>query len=252
MAGIPRRSSVTSHMMDGTSDVNDGNGGRRPGQYWPAPLADSASQTPPEIVIPERRLSRHVVGFCVIAGLVIPASIVAFFAIRGHENSRPPHTITIPASVEGYERMTGSVANRTAEAMRQAARNGAEDGSSAAGDVADKAVIGVYQQGDDPHRRVVFIGATAATNHELGKELRAHSASRNAGEIFDGEGGITGTRDFEPGPFGGVLRCGAGSGATTAMCVWADGSTIGMFLASDGDVGALARLALDFRSAAEH
>lgn len=239
-------------MTGGTGDVNDDNGGRRPGQYWPAPLADSTSQASPELVIPERRLSGRVIGFCVIAGLVVLAPIVTILMIRGHKNSGPPHTITIPASVDHYERLTGSVADRTAKAMRQAARNDSEDGSSAAADVADNAAIGVYQELADPHRRFVFLGADAATDHELGKELRAHSASRNADNMFDGEGGITGTRDFDPGPFGGVLRCGKGSGGITAVCVWVDGSTMGMFVTPNADVAALARVALDFRGAAEH
>lgn len=229
--------------------MNDHNGGRWPGQYWPAPLADSTSQAPPELMIPERRLSGRVVGFSVIAGLVVLAAIVTTLTSRGHKKAGPPHTITIPASVDRYGRMTGSVANRTVEAMRQSVRNEAEDGASA--DVADNAIIGVYQQDEGPNRRFIFLGATAAANHTLGKELRAHSASRNADDIF-GEGGITGSRDFDPGPLGGVLRCGTGNGGTTSMCVWVDGSTVGMFVSPNADVGTLARVALDFRGAAEH
>jgi hypothetical protein len=230
--------------------VNDHNGGRWPEQYWPAPLADSTSQAPLELMIPERRLSGRAVRFSVIAGVVVLAAIVTTLMVRGHKKAGPPHTITIPASVDHYERMTGSVAKRTVETMRQAARNEAEDGSSA--DIADNAIIGVYQQAEGPNRRFVFLGATAATNHTLGKELRAHSASRNADNIFGGEGGVTGTRDFDPGSLGGVLRCGTGNGGTMAMCLWVDGSTVGMFASPNADVGTLARVALDFRAAAEH
>jgi hypothetical protein len=230
--------------------VNDHGGGRRPERYWPAPLADSMSQAPPELMIPERRLSGRVVSFSVIAGLAVLAAILIPLISREYKKAGPSHTITIPASVDQYERMTGSVANRTVETIRQAARNEAEDGSSA--NIADNAIIVVYQQAKDPGRRFIFLGGTAATDRTLAKELRAHSASRNADDMFDDEGGVTGTRDFDPGPLGGVLRCGRGNGGTTAMCVWIDGSTVGMFVSPRTDVGTLARIALDFRGAAEH
>jgi hypothetical protein len=226
--------------------VNDHNGGR----YWPAPLADSTSQEPPELMIPERRLPGRVLRFGAIAGLVVLAAIVTTVISRGHKKSGPSHTITILDSVDQYERMTGSVADRTVEAMREAGRDGAEGGSSA--DIADNAIIGVYQRSESPNRRFIFLGATAATNHPIGKELRAHSASRNADNIFDEEGGITGTRDFAPGPLGGVLRCGTGKGGTTTICAWVDDSTVGMFVSPNADIGTLARVALDFRGAAEH
>jgi hypothetical protein len=229
--------------------LNDHSGGR-PERYWPAPLADPTSQAPPELMIPEHRLSGRVVRFTVIAGLAVLAAILIPLISREYRNAGPSHTITIPASVDQYERMTGSVANRTVETMRQAARNEAEDGSSAG--FADDAIIGVYQQAEDPDRGFIFLGGTAATDHTLAKELRAHSASRNADDIFDDEGGVTGTRDFDPGPLGGVLRCGRGDDGTTAMCAWIDGSTVGMFVSPGTDVGTLARIALDFRRAAEH
>lgn len=238
--------------------MNDDNGGSRPAQYWPAPLADSARQAPsgpPELVIPERRIGRTVV-ICVLVGVLVVAAVATVGAVmRGEENARaagPPHTITIPASVDGYDRLTGSVADRTVESIRQGARDAGGE-SPAAASISDNATIAVYQNNNDD-RRFVFIGISAGADPEMGKELRSHSASHEADEIFDGEGDFSNEHDFATGPFGGVLRCGDGTGDSvpTSICVWVDGSTVGMLLAPKTSDGALAGTTLDFRNAAEH
>jgi hypothetical protein len=61
------------------------------------------------------------------------------------------------------------------------------------------------------------------------------------------------TKDYAPGRFGGVLRCGRGSlGAVTAMiCAWVDSSTFGMVTQPQKPAATLARVTLRLRDAAE-
>ena len=117
-----------------------------------------------------------------------------------------------------------------------------------------KAIVEVFRKNNDFDHRFVFYGYSAAAVPELASELRSTPLSQQVDQAFLGEGGIPNTSDYPAGPFGGILRCGAGTIDSTpaSMCSWADGTTTGTLLAPNLPAADLAAIALAFRDAAEH
>ncbi|GAA4628368.1 hypothetical protein GCM10023196_044390 [Actinoallomurus vinaceus] len=229
-----------------------GDGERRPTRYWSAPLAGSTRQAPAEPLspIPEERGTVRKIGRYVGVGiLVFTALATAGSVMRGWKNAGPSHTITVPDSIDQYNRLTGNVADRVIASMRAAAAKNTGEAARA-----DAAAIAVYDKNQKPDQRLIFIGFTTDADPEMGRELRSHSASHEADGLFRGEGHFSSQRDFEAGRFGGVLRCGTGDAgfSFSSMCVWVDGSTVGMLLATKAAADDLAGTAFDFRNAAEH
>ncbi|GAB3966397.1 hypothetical protein GCM10029978_031460 [Actinoallomurus acanthiterrae] len=229
-----------------------GDGERRPTRYWSAPLAGSIPQAPAEPLppIPEERGTVRKIGRYVGAVILVFTVLATAGAVmRGWKNAGPTHTITVPDSVGQYDRLTGNVADRVIARMRAAAAS--NTGESAR---ADQAAIAIYDKNHKPDQRLIFIGFSADADPDMRRELRAHSASHEADELFRGEGHFSNEQDIEPGRFGGVLRCGTGDAGSpfSSMCVWVDGSTAGMLLAMKTVANDLAGTTFGFRNAAEH
>ena len=75
-----------------------------------------------------------------------------------------------------------------------------------------------------------------ADSKELTHEMGTHSVSDEAKAVLKGAG-MSDAKDYDPGSFGGVLKCGSVTGATGdsfATCVWLDHSTMGMVLQLQG------------------
>ncbi|WP_433174353.1 hypothetical protein [Actinoallomurus sp. CA-150999] len=238
-------------MSEGEMD----DGGRRPTRYWSAPLAGSTRQAPDEPLppIPDERGTARTIGRYFVVGILVSLGLATAGAVmRGWKNAGPSHTITVPDSVDQYDRLTGNVTERIIAGIRASAANRTGVGEARA----DEAAVAVYGRNQKTDQRLIFIGFSTAASPEIGRELRSHSASHEADELFRGEGHFSNERDFEPGRFGGVLRCGTGdagsSASASSMCVWVDGSTVGMVLTAKTAPAALAGTALAFRNAAEH
>lgn len=160
-------------------------------------------------------------------------------------------SITTPDSVDGYRRETGGVADRMAENLRKSM----EAAQGQQGTAYGKAKIAIYARSGDRGRPLVFVGLPGKDIPQLAAELRSRPSSEEVDSVFMGMG-IMDAKDYQPGPLGGVLRCGkgnAGGTATAAACVWADGSVVGLTMTPlSADVPGLARLTLALRNAAEH
>lgn len=179
------------------------------------------------------------------ARLVLPAPVGPATPPPGGMRS-----ITLPASVDGYRRQTGEVADRMAENLRKAM----EAAQSQHGTEYGKAKIGIYQRAGDRGRPLIFVGLPGKDIPQLAAELRSRPPSDEVDSVFMGMG-IMDAKDFPAGPLGGVLRCGKGNAGGTsaaAACVWADGSVVGLAMTPlSADVPGLARLTLALRNAAE-
>ncbi|MCW2861511.1 MAG: hypothetical protein JWP48_3219 [Actinoallomurus sp.] len=159
-----------------------------------------------------------------------------------------PHSLTVPKSVGGYRRLTGSVANRLSSTMRKSMGEGSDAG------VYSKARIAIYTKNGNSTRPLIFVGMSASDSPAIAEELKSNSPSQEVDSMFVGMG-LGDAKDYPAGPLGGDLRCGKGpmSDTTATACAWADSSTAGLLIAPDtGGVAALAATTLSLRNAAEH
>ncbi|WP_329241181.1 hypothetical protein OG417_41755 [Actinoallomurus sp. NBC_01490] len=158
------------------------------------------------------------------------------------------HSIVPPRTVGAYRRLTGNVADRIVHTMRQAMTK--ENGKYA--DVYAKWKIAIYTYGGDPGRRLIFTGMSAKDSPEMAEAMRSTSPSEEVDQLFLGTG-VDQTKDYAPGHFGGVLRCGNGDlgGVTAMVCAWADSSTFGMVVEPHRSAATLARVTLRLRNVAE-
>lgn len=216
---------------------------------------------------PKKSRAGLIIGVAVIAVIVaIGAAAAVVGASSGDDkpaNASPPsaspsavdtdvpHTIGVPRTFGGYRRLTGSVADRLAQTMRKS-MNDSNNGKYAG--LYTTAKIATYTKKSDPTQTLIFIGLSSSDNPVIAKELKSSSPSKEADSAFIGLG-IGDTKDFSPGPLGGVLRCGTGSmgGASGTACAWADSSTVCMVvLPNSRNAAALAGTTLKLRNAAEH
>jgi hypothetical protein len=216
---------------------------------------------------PKKSRAGLIVGLAVVAVIVvIGAVVVVIGASSGDDKSADasppsaspsavdaevPHTIRLPSTFGGYRHLTGSVADRLSQNIRKS-MNANANGKYA--DVYAKAKIAIYAKKSDPTHSLIFIGLSSSDNPAIAKELKSRSSSEEADSAFVGMG-IGDTKDFPPGPLGGVLRCGTGSmdGTSAAACTWADSSTAGVVIVPDTrNAAALAGTTLKLRNAAEH
>jgi hypothetical protein len=171
----------------------------------------------------------------------IPVEPSASTSGPGTAPTDTPHSIDIPASFGDYKRVTGSVADRLAQKMRNSL--------DSSGKTYAKAKIGIYYKNGGSQQPLIFVGMSANDIPELASELRSRASSEEVDSMFLGMG-VTDTSDFPAGPLGGVLRCGK---RTTAACAWADGSVVGMVVTPlSPDIVSLGATTLALRTAAEH
>ena len=248
-----------------------------PGQ-WPA--SDATAQVPfgyyPQPP-PRRRRTGLIVGLIVGGVVVLVAAAVGIglavghgvssskaIASRHHRASAPAapsssspavvpgtHTLTLPHAVDGYTRETGSTAGGLVSAMRRQMRSEISSSGSPWGKALSNAKIGLYINPSTPSQPLVFVGYSAASNPQLAPVLA------NSSLVIDGffvGAGIPSSKAVPAGPLGGTMRCGSHSGATgrSALCAWADSSTLGMIVAPGKTAAQLAPVLLAFRNHAEH
>jgi hypothetical protein len=229
-----------------------------PEPYGSAPYGSAPPiPSPPPLMpypqsAPQSRIGRNTVTFGVLIFLLIAVPVVVNAMTSGDRRPPPPvpqHTISLPASLNGYEHVSGNVADRLIADMRRS--NG--DNSPEERAIDQKATMAIYEKNKDFDRRFIVIGFSASDDPTLAKALRSGTPSRIVDQAFLGGGKFPDTQDFRPGQLGGVLRCSAGKGDSgeLTMCVWVDGSTMGTIAAPGISVKDLADLTFAFRAGAE-
>jgi hypothetical protein len=226
--------------------------GAPPGSYGaPGPWPYGPGPRPP-------RKNRRglVIGLVIVAAVVLAGMSVllekAYSPAGDTDDAGSPgathevHAIVVPESFGHYRRMTGSDARRIEKDLRQEM---APQGGAFA-----QAKTAIYEKRGSTEPPIVFIGLSAKDGPAAAEQLRSGSPSEQVDWVFEGVGLKGGTKDYAAGPFGGVLRCGAGrdESGPMAACAWADASTVGMmFRSGSGSVASLAGAAFELRNAAE-
>ena len=179
-----------------------------PGGYLPYP--------PPPPPSP-RRHTRLIIAIAVAGVLVVAAVVATVLVLRGGDTK-----LAAPQSVAGYDRTTGTAAERVQSAIRGFASG--VGGTTA--DVMNAATIAVYSdQGDVPD--LVLVGLTRS-------QADASGAPSDDGTVVNEllAGAVPGASAFDAGSHGGVLRCGSATfgAASETMCAWSDSHTVGMLV----------------------
>jgi hypothetical protein len=133
----------------------------------------------------------------------------------GGATAEYPARIVLPRTLAGMTMLDDpqltKLANDTATKLKSATN-------------ADSAVAAYYAPNGDVTRTVGLVGVTTRINNP-DAELRA---------AFNSTLTVSDVRDVDPGPLGGIMRCGNTSSGGTALtvCGWADGGSlaIGIFL----------------------
>jgi hypothetical protein len=120
-----------------------------------------------------------------------------------------PARIDLPQIVAGLTKIDDPALNKTANdtALQiKAATN------------ADSAVAAYYAPNSDLTKAVGLVGATGRITNPEGE----------LDDAFSSELTVTGAQDVDPGPLGGLMRCGntASSGQALSVCGWADGGSL--------------------------
>ncbi len=147
-------------------------------------------------------------------------------------------TLNSPDRVAGLTRNTDATAAQTTEYLRTALLAVAP---------VDSPVAAVYK--DAAGSNVFFFGGTVATWWP-DRELDALF-----GGVADDNGGVTGVKTYDPGRFGGVLRCGTTStdgGQPLTVCGWADNGSAAVALFGDRSPDAAAALLRQMRQEMQH
>lgn len=131
------------------------------------------------------------------------------------EAAEYPARIDLPTTVAGLTKVDNATLNKTANDSAQKIKNGAN---------ADSAVAAYYAPGADLTRVVGLLGATGRITDPEGE----------LDDAFSSELAVSGIEDVDPGPLGGLMRCGttASNGQALSVCGWADGGSLmlGIFL----------------------
>lgn len=148
-------------------------------------------------------------------------------------------TLSQPDRVAGLTRNTGTEAAQAAEYLKEA--------MLAEVDVKDP-VAAVYT--DQAGRSVFFFGGTAST-WSPGRQLDAVFAG-----VTDRDGGVAQLAGYDPGPLGGVLRCGTtptgDDGQRMTVCGWSDHGSVAVALFADRSPADAAVLLRDMRAHIQH
>ena len=225
--------------------------------------ADAHSTVPapfgPESQPPKRSRTGLIIGACAAAAIVvIVVGLLTTTGLIGSGGSRTPgtgnshstavHTLSLPRRAAGYTHMTGNVGTRLVAATRKRAERNVGDMSGPWAKAYAAAPIGFYAKaGVAP---IVFIGFSVKGTPEVASILRSQSSGQRLDSFLLGAG-VSSTKDFRAGPLGGVLRCGQSSASVT-FCAWDDSSVLVVLAESDTTASKLGRVALAFRTAAEH
>jgi hypothetical protein len=80
--------------------------------------------------------------------------------------------------------------------------------------------------GDVKEQDLVMVAAASSLSGSAESRFAEFTSGMTKGGMQ-----VTGFADVDPGPLGGIAKCGdtAGSGVPMAICVWSDNGSIGMF-----------------------
>lgn len=239
----------------------------QPPQYYQQAPGDrqppGARRMPPQGP-PKKRRTGLVIGVCAAVVVVLVALGAGFDAVQSRLGltspspgaspaaSATPRSLIRPASAAGYTRITGNVGQRLETEVRQQAQHGAATVSPAWAKAFRNAQIGLYGE-PGGGSRLIFFGFSARGTPTIASILRSQTPSAGLDSFFLGAG-VKNTRDFRAGLLGGVLRCGVSNQGQVplTMCAWDDSSVLAALAGARISERELARVALEFRNAAEH
>ncbi|PJN21096.1 hypothetical protein [Kitasatospora sp. CB02891] len=146
-------------------------------------------------------------------------------------------TVDAPDTVAGYHLITGEAAARLAAKTKSGTSEHFWFYSKAPG-------------GTQPS--VVFSASTAAWDPKEAAEKSEHSLEWLFVNFFAGAE-VEDAKDVDPGPLGGLMRCGRTQSGNLVICHWEDAGTAGTVMTAGAvDIQQASTLALQFRNAAEH
>jgi hypothetical protein len=126
-----------------------------------------------------------------------------------------PARIILPATVAGMTKLDDPQLTKTADETATKLKSATN---------AESAVAGYYAPNGDVTRTVALVGVATRVNNPDAELRSAFSSTLTVSDV----------RDVDPGPLGGIMRCGNTStgGTALAVCGWADGGSlaIGIFL----------------------
>lgn len=120
-----------------------------------------------------------------------------------------PARIDLPQTVAGLTKIDDPQLNKTANDTALQIKTATN---------ADSAVAAYYAPNSDLTKAVGLVGATGRITDPEGE----------LDDAFSGSLTVTGTSDVDPGPLGGLMRCGntVNSGQALSVCGWADGGSL--------------------------
>ncbi|MER7582265.1 hypothetical protein [Kitasatospora sp. NPDC097691] len=206
---------------------------------WRNPVARTMEDAPRVAALRARRRAVVSVGILlfVAAAVAVPAVSATSGAPYGPAARSGPtgRTVEGPATVAGYQLITGDAADQLSARVRGSAEHYWFYSATADGTRPD----------------VVLAVSTTAWDPRFAQENAAHSLSWGLANYFAGAK-VDDPEDVDPGPLGGVMQCGRQSSTGIVVCRWADASTAGSVMApAVKDLHQAAVLALQVRTAAE-
>jgi hypothetical protein len=224
---------------------------------------------------PRKRRTGLIVGAVIAAGVLLAAGIAGLVlsarsapsaaagvtpkkAGSGRPSAAPTvipgevHSLVLPASADGFRRLTGTTASDLVAAMRTAMTSKLKGLPAVERAVAARSLqglhIGLYFQGNPAHR-LVFIGYGPHTY----RYLQPAGVPGLVASSFLLGAGVRNAQRYPPGRFGGVLYCGVRTtGVPLTYCMWADQSTAGVLIKGNVTPDQLASIARVFRARTEH
>ncbi len=214
--------------------------GPLPGAPAPAAPAGPGNQAP--------SLATTLVAAAAVTGaaVLVIALVLIFSTSGGHQQDR---RVTLPSSAGKFQ-LVRSIGSSEIETMLGNQLGSLGPLTHALG----TAQVGVYGEGPSALPTIVFLGFNRSDSSAVDSMLRNASPKQLAYDLLSGAGASR-PETFDPGPFGGSLRCAQATKGGTAYtpCVWVDHSTLAMVLqVGDVQVGSAAGVARQFRDAAEH
>jgi hypothetical protein len=126
-----------------------------------------------------------------------------------------PATIAMPKTVAGLTKLDNPELNKQADETATKIKDSTN---------ADSAVAGYYAPAGDVTKTVGLVGAA----------VKIANPATELDSAFTNALSLSGTREVNAGPMGGIMKCGntSSGGATLSVCGWADGGSLvlGIFL----------------------
>lgn len=194
--------------------------GPPPGNGAQAPQYGAAQALPPGAPQPKKSSALRIalIAAAVVAVLCVGGIGVAVFAARDTvKNVVEAASITVvePATLAGREKITDpAVAGGLSSLDTELGKVPGATGS----------VSGLY--GDVTKQDLVMVAAASSITGSPQERFDEFTNGMSTGGMQ-----LSNLTDTDPGPLGGIAKCGdsSGGGAEMAICVWSDNGSIGMF-----------------------